>query len=160
MKRKFAVLLILIGTIGCNNSGPKSDTINDTFASEQDKIKSMLADIFNTAKAKNMDSLDAFHLRGAKFSRFDGENPGRQDYEMGKKSEYDFFTGVTEFNFTLPDVKVDVFDDTAIASFIIAYDVIMSDTTISGKEKGTLVFVKDKTKWKIAHEHFSSITTP
>lgn len=160
MKTKFVILLILVGIIGCNDAGPKSDVINDPFESEQDKIKSMLTEIFNTAKTKNMDSLDSYHLKGAKFSRFDGENPGRQDYEMGKKSEYDFFTSVTEFNFTLPDVKVDVFDDTAIASFIIAYDVIMGDTTVSGKEKGTLVFVKDKTNWKITHEHFSSITTP
>ncbi|TFH24247.1 MAG: hypothetical protein E4H10_10910 [Bacteroidia bacterium] len=31
----------------------------------------------------------------------------------------------------------------------------MSDTTLTGKDRSTLVFVKENEQWKIAHEHFS-----
>jgi ketosteroid isomerase-like protein len=74
---------------------------------------------------------------------------------MAKKSEEDFFTNITEFDYKLPDIKVDVFDDMAIATFILDYSVIMEDETFNGNSRSTLVFVQDEGQWKIIHEHFS-----
>ena len=162
MQKHVCILMILIaGMAGCSTPGTRVDIIDETFQREQDEINGMLNDIFNTAKARDMDSLDSYHLKGPKFSKFDdGEIPGRQDYEMGKETENAFFTGVSEFDFTLPDTKVDVFDDAAIATFIIDYQVKVNDSTIRGKSRGTLVFVKDNDRWKIAHEHFSGFIQP
>ncbi len=153
------LILLAFSTLtifGCNPNVEKIDPINDPFESEQEAIKKLLVEIFDVAKAKDMDALDAYHLNSPKFSKFDdGEVPQMQDYAMAKETEEEFFTSLSEFNYTLPDVKVDVFNDMAIASFILDYSVVMGEETFIGKSRSTLVFVKVEDSWKIAHEHFS-----
>lgn len=154
---KLFILVLLAAVLSCQKEN-RSNPITDTDPEKQAAVKALLEEIFTVAKSKDMDSLDSYHLRGPKFSKFDdGEIPGRQDYEMGKKTESEFFTGVNAFNFTLPDTKVDVFDDVAIATFIIEYNVVLNDTTVAGQSRGTLVFVDDSGRWKITHEHFSPV---
>ena len=153
---KFAIFLLGIYLMSCNSPSSTTNPIGDSYIEEQEHIKKMLFDIFETAKAKNMDSLDSYHLNSPKFSKFDdGDVPQMQDYAMTKKTEKEFFTSTSDFDYTLPEVKVDVFDDVAIASFILDYSVVMGDDTFTGKSRSTLVFVKDQGQWKIAHEHFS-----
>jgi ketosteroid isomerase-like protein len=148
------MLLSVLG--GCMNQENKINAINDPFKSDQEVIKKLLIDIFATAKAKDMDRLEAYHLNSPKFSKFDdGDVPDIQDYAMAKKTEEELFTSISEFDYTLPDVKVDVFDDVAIASFILDYSVVMGEDTFAAKSRSTLVFVKVDGQWKIAHEHFS-----
>jgi ketosteroid isomerase-like protein len=104
-----------------------------------------------------MDKLDSFHLSGSKFSKFGGDIPGRQDYETMTKFEREGFTQVSEFNFTLRDTKVDIFDDVAIATFILDYNYVMADdSTIYKKKRFSMVFVQDSDQWKIVHEHSSA----
>lgn len=74
---------------------------------------------------------------------------------MAKRTEEEFFTAVSDLSYELPDLEVGVFGDVAIASFLLDYTVTMADTTFIVKDRSTLVLVKDKDKWKIAHEHFS-----
>lgn len=157
MKKRLYLLLVLIGILGsCNKPEKSVNAIDDLFEMEQEQIRNLIRDIFETAKAKDMDNLDSYHLKGPKFSKFDdGDIPQRQDYEMAKKSEEDFFTNITEFDYKLPDIKVDVFDDMAIATFILDYGVIMEDETFNGNSRSTLVFVQDEGQWRIVHEHFS-----
>ena len=152
-------MLILIGILGsCNKPEKSVNVIDDLFDAEQAQIRNLIHEIFETAKAKDMDNLDSYHLKGPKFSKFDdGDIPQRQDYEMAKKSEEDFFTNITEFAYKLPDIKVDVFDDMAIATFILDYSVIMEGETFNGNSRSTLVFVQDEGQWKIIHEHFSPL---
>jgi len=141
------VLLLGVLIAGCNAPTPKSDPVTDMFSEEQEQIKSLIYDIFEVAKSKDMDSLDSYHLSGPKFSKFDdGDIPQRQDYEMAKKTEEDLFTNVDEFNYEPPDVKVDIFDDVAIATFILDYSATMGEAAFTGKSRSTLVFVKDNGK--------------
>ena len=154
-------LVLMLAIVSCRKTTSDVNIIDEPFAEDQENIKAILVNIFDVAKAKDMDALDTYHLRGPKFSKFDdGGIPGRQDYETGKRTETEFFMGVSEFDYTLPDTKVDVFGNAAIATFIIDYNVALSDTTINGKSRGTLVFVKDNGQWKIAHEHFSPVINP
>lgn len=153
---KFSIFLLGCFMLSCTASTPRTNPITDMFEEDQERIKKMLVDIFEVARAKNMESLDTYHLNSPKFSKFDdGEIPQRQDYEMAKRTEEELFTSISGFDYELPDVKVDVFDDVAITTFILDYSVGLGDTTLSAKSRGTLVFVKDGDAWKIAHEHFS-----
>jgi len=152
------ILILFLGVLlfGCNTPAPKSNPITDMYPEEQEQIKNIVYDIFEVAKAKDMDSLDSYHLKGSKFSKFDdGDLPQRQDYEMAKTTEEDLFTNVTEFNYQPPDVKVDVLDDIAIATFILDWGATIGENTFSGKSRSSLVFVKEDGRWKIVHEHFS-----
>jgi len=155
----FVLLVIVI--VSCNAPSPKNDPIADSYPKEQEQIKKIILDIFEVAKAKDMDSLDSYHLNSPKFTKFDdGEIPQRQDYEMAKKTEEDLFTNVDEFNYQPPDIKVDVFDHVAIATFLLDWGGRMGEATFTGKSRSTLVFVKDDGRWKIAHEHFSPFIQP
>jgi len=110
---------------GCNTPAQKGNPITDMYPEEQEQIKNIVYDVFEVAKVKNMDSLDSYPLNSPKFTKFDdGDVSQRQDYEMTNTTEEDLFTNVTEFNYQPPEVKVDVFDDVAIASFILDYSVV------------------------------------
>jgi len=164
MRRSLSILWVATALtfFGCNTTNEnKIDPINDPFEKEQEDIKKLLVEIFETAKAKDMVALDAYHLNSPKFSKFDdGDVPQLQDYAMAKKTEEEFFTSISQFNYTLPEVKVDVFDDMAITSFILDYSVVLGEETFTGKSRSTLVFVKDGDGWKIVHEHFSPFIQP
>jgi len=152
------ITILFLGVLmaGCNTPVPKGNPITDMYPEEQEQIKNIVYDIFEVAKVKDMDSLDSYHLNSPKFTKFDdGVVSQRQDYEMAKKTEEEFFISTSDLDFTLPEFKVDVFDDVAIASFILDYSVVMGEDTFTGKSRSSLVFVKDQGQWKIAHEHFS-----
>ncbi len=158
MIRAFLTLITISAFtfLGCNTNVEKMDPIRNAYKNEQEVIKKILVEIFDAAKAKDMVALDAYHLNSPKFSKFDdGEIPDMQDYPLAKKTEEELFTAISDFSFTLPVLKVDVFDDMAIASFILDYSVVMGADTIAAKSRSTLVFVKAGDIWKIAHEHFS-----
>lgn len=92
------------------NNAPiqKSDPIAEACPEEQDQIKKIINDILKVAKAKDMDSLDSYHLNSPKFTKYDdGEIPQRQDYQMAKKTEEDLFVNLDEFNYQPPDIKVE-----------------------------------------------------
>jgi ketosteroid isomerase-like protein len=57
----------------------------------------------------------------------------------------------------LETVKVDVFGDVGIATFILDYSFEVEGATVRKKDRATLVFVKEGGEWKITHEHLSPI---
>ena len=156
MKKNIYLFVLLWFISSCSQTEQKSNIIDDPFTEDQEKVEKILTNIFEVAKAKDMKSLDSYHLNHFKYTKFDnGDLPSRMDYATAKKKEEDFFTGVSEFNYQLHNTKVDVFGSTAISTFIIEYDVKFNDEPLHGKLMGTLVFVKDGEQWKIVHEHFS-----
>ncbi len=157
MKKAIIPFLLLLNlVVGCNNNDMSVKVIDDLSENKQEEIKTLLTDILTSAKDKNMDKLDSYHLSGPKFSKFGGDIPGRQDYETMTKFEREGFTQVSEFNFKLRDTKVDIFDDVAVATFILDYSYLLeNDSTIHKKKRFSMVFVQDSEQWKIVHEHSS-----
>ena len=122
---------------------------------EQAKITKIVSDIVDAAQKKQLDRLDAFHWYGPKFSKFEDDGLGRQDAAAGKKGERDGIMGVKSFNAKVSDLKVDVFGNSAVATMILAYEVDTGKEKAAGKDRATLVFVKEGGAWKIVHEHAS-----
>ena len=54
-------------------------------------------------------------------------------------------------------LKIDIFNNVGIATFILAYSFDSAGGAVHRKERSTLVFVKERGAWKIAHEHLSPI---
>jgi ketosteroid isomerase-like protein len=54
-------------------------------------------------------------------------------------------------------LKIDVFGDVGIATFILDYCYNSGGRTKHAKERATMVFVKKGGSWKIIHEHLSAI---
>lgn len=156
--------ILAVVLFSCNEREPnvtKANAITELYPEEQEKIKMTLIHIFDLAKAKELDSLEGYHLYGPKFTKFDeGGLPNLQDAETAKKGERELFSAVSEFNYNLEDFKVDVFEDSAITTFIINVDFKMGGIAGTAKSRGTVVFVKVEEEWKITHEHFSAFISP
>jgi len=124
-------------------------------ADDQAKVTKTINEIIDAAQKKQIDRLESFHAYGPKFSKFEDDSLGRQDAAAGKKGERDGIMGVKSFNAKVSDLKVDVFGNSAVATMILAYEVDTGKEKAAGKDRATLVFVKEGGAWKIVHEHAS-----
>ena len=145
----FASLLLA----GC--AGIRSDSPAGNYRDEQAKVERVLNGIFDAAETKELERLDSYHFYGPKFTKFGVGQLGREDAAVARKREHDGVTAVNELSMKADDLKVDVFGEAAIATFIINYSYRAGNQRTEKKERSTLVFVKDHGNWKIAHEHFS-----
>ena len=123
---------------------------------DQLAVADRLQEIFAAAQAKDFDRLAGYHLYGPKFTKFDDFEPlHRQDADLARETEEEGLGGVTDFRYTLEDLKIDVFGATAITTFILDSGFVVDGETIETRARGTLVLIDDGGGWRIAHEHFS-----
>jgi ketosteroid isomerase-like protein len=96
-------------------------------------------------------------LYGPKFTKFSSSSPNRLDATATRKGEHDGLRPLTGLKMRATALKIDVFGDVGIATFILEYSFDRGGGTTQARERATLVFVKEGGAWKIAHEHLSSI---
>jgi ketosteroid isomerase-like protein len=122
------------------------------------EVKQRLGEIFDAAEKKQFTRLESFHLYGPQFSKFAAEEFGRQDARAARRGEHDGLSAINELSMRADDLKIDLFGDVAIATFIMNYSFKTgANTKISKRARSTMVFVKQHGAWKIAHEHFSEL---
>jgi len=148
-------LLVAFAIAGCASS-PKSGT-RANHQSEVAQIEHRLQEIFDACAKKDMPRLDSYHLYGPAFTKFTTEQAGRLDSESARKGEHDGLTPISGLAMQADELKIDIFDDTAIAAFILNYSFKAGADTVQKKARTTMVFVKDHGAWRIVHEHLSSI---
>ena len=144
--------LLSLALIGCQQK--KVDIIKEMYPEDQKLIEKTLHDIIDAGKKKELDRLEGFHLLGPKFTKFE-DSGTRRDAQSAMKNEREGFAAFTDFSIDIQDLKVDVFGDVAIATYVVDFTVKVDETVTPTKSRATLVFVKDQGTWKITHEHFS-----
>ncbi len=65
---------------------------------------------------------------------------------------------VTGMKMRADDLKIDLFGDVGVATFILEYGSDVGGQRTEKRDRTTMVFVRDHGEWKIAHEHLSPIT--
>jgi ketosteroid isomerase-like protein len=154
-----AITLVLLVTLlqsGCTST--KTTSTQAEHPAERTQIEQRLQEIFVACENKDFDRLDSYHLYGPKFTKFTGSSPERLDAEAGRKGEHEGLSAVSGLKMRAEDLKIDVFGDVGIATFILDFSFNSGGQAIQRKERTTLVFVKESGTWKIAHEHLSPIT--
>lgn len=147
----FPVFTIMLG--GCA-SAPVADLKLDE-RQERMQIQHRLKAIFEAAEKKEMARLDSYHLYGPKFTKFSGGSLARQDAAAGRKGEHAGLASIDHLSMQADKLKIDIFGDVAIATFVLRYSFNAGGKTIAKQEASTIVFVKERGSWKITHEHFS-----
>ena len=143
-----------VSLLGCQEK--KADIVREMYPDEQKQIEKTVHDILEAAKRKDFDRLEAFHLIGPKYTKFDDWEPlSRQDAQTAMKAERDGFSQISDLSYDIQDFKADVFGDVAIATFVLRYTMTVGNEQVPARARSTLVFVKDGNSWKITHEHFS-----
>ena len=153
LKPYFVAVLCLLSA--CNSSKP--DIINEVFADKQAAISQTVQDIFKAGKAKDFERLAGFHLNSPKFSKYEDGNLKKQNAAENNEGEKAAFGAADTFNYSINDLKVDVYDKVAIATFNFPYDARFQGTVLKDTALFTLVFVDVNGQWKITHEHISSV---
>jgi ketosteroid isomerase-like protein len=132
--------------------------------SDESLIKKTVYRAFEIGKSKDLQSIQSMHYNDKRFSKF-GDTPPymRMDFNDACMHEELYFASVSDYDFKIEDLRVDIFDDTAIATFLIEHTGMLVDDysftgrTMDVKSRATMVFQKKDSQWLIVHEHFSKV---
>lgn len=126
------------------------------------EIAAFIVSFFEAGKEKELASLMGFHAPDKLFSKFD-ENPPytRQTSEEAFVYEQAAFANISDYDYKIEGMRVDLFDSTAVATFYLTFkgvfvnDYSFEGMTVGSKSRVTMVLKKFDDGWKMVHEHFS-----
>jgi len=132
--------------------------------SERDKqdVAEVISAFFEAGKNKDLASLAEFHVGPSCFTKFD-ENPPytRQNSEQAFVHEQAAFANISDYHYQIDDLRVDLIGEAAVCTFYLTYggifvnDYSFEGSPVESRVRATMVLLRDKNRWKIAHEHFS-----
>ena len=148
---------LVLACLAAGCASPRGTNPHAGHAVERMQIERRLQEIFTAAEEKDFDRLESYHFYGRKFTKFSGSSSERQDAAASRKGEHDGLATIKGLKMRADRLKIDVFGDVGIATFILDYRYDSGVETIELKDRSTMVFVRDRGAWKIAHEHLSPI---
>lgn len=134
----------------------KVDLINNTFPESQAEIQTVLDGIFASIQEGDADRLISYHVYGPKFTEFrDSQfrfgSAENEEYERG------FVGAISGFDYSLDDLKINVFGDVAVVTFHADFRPTLDGEVHQIWGSTTLVLIKVDNEWKITHEHHSPL---
>jgi ketosteroid isomerase-like protein len=147
--------LLAVFLVGCASA--RTTRLNASQPKEQAQIERRLQEILEAAEQKDWERLEGYHFFGPKFSKYAADSLGRQDARTARQDEREGLSALAGLSMRALDLKIDVFDQLAIATFIVESRFQTANGPLTKKARSTLVFVREGGDWKIAHEHFSAL---
>lgn len=148
--RALVFAIVVAGCASAPTTNPHAE-----YRTERVQIEARLREIFDAAEKQDLPRLDSYHFYGPKFTKFPAAPLGRQDAAIARKGEHDGLGAIRALTMQADDLKIDIFGDVGIATFVLNSRFKAGGGPIERQERATLVFVNDQGAWKIAHEHFS-----
>jgi ketosteroid isomerase-like protein len=127
------------------------------------KIRDLIYNYFQLAKTKEIEKIEEF--LDTSFTKF-GDSPpyDRRDFDRALMLEQLQFASLSDYDFKIEDLKTEIVDTVAIATFVIQITGMIVDdysfrgTSINNKARTTVIFRKDKKGlWKMVHQHLSKL---
>ena len=145
---------VLFGISSCSSNKPdQEELIHDPYISAQKEIAELINSIVKDAEEANIEGLKSAHLESAKFSKFGPRNFNRQDVSSANETEAAFFSSISNYKQEVRDLKIDVFDDVAVATYYPHVTYVLNGEEIRGSGRQTFVFLHTQDGWKLVHEH-------
>jgi ketosteroid isomerase-like protein len=136
----------------------------DIRPSDKDKkeVESVIRAFFEAGKNKDLAALADFHSSRDAFTKFD-ENPPytRQNSEEAFIHEQAAFANISDYNYAIDGLRIDLLGDVAVATFYLTYsgmfvnDYSFEGSPIRSRTRVTVVLSRTPNKWRVVHEHFS-----
>ena len=128
-----------------------------------DAIELTIYQAFEIGKKKDLNAIQRIHSKSvSKFSDIPPYN--LQDYNDVCLHEELFFASISDYNFKIHDLKIDLFDNIALATFILEQEgILVNNYNFTGerlhmRSRATMVLKNEnKREWRIIHEHYSII---
>ena len=136
-------------------------------ARDRKEVEALIHAFFEAGKNKDLAALADFHARREVFSKFD-ENPPytRQSSQEAFVYEQAAFSNISDYNYSIDELRADLFEDVAVASFYLNYsgmfvnDYSFEGSPIRGRTRVTMVLTRTPKGWKAVHEHLSHLPGP
>jgi ketosteroid isomerase-like protein len=130
---------------------------------DSEEIKLTIEKYFNIGKSKDLEAIQQFLIEG--FHKFGDTAPyERRDRERALMLEQLQFASVSDFDFKIQDLRIEVFGTMALATFVfestgmVVDDYSFRGATVKSKLRVTVVLKKEEkeaNKWKMIHQHLS-----
>lgn len=122
----------------------------------------MIRAFFDAGKDKNLAALADFHSSRDSFTKFD-ENPpySRQNSDEAFVYEQAAFANISDYQYSIDDLRIDLFGDAAVATFYLSYggmfvnDYSFEGSPVKGSARVSMVLTRTARGWRITHEHLS-----
>jgi ketosteroid isomerase-like protein len=126
------------------------------------EVAALITAYFEVGKNKDITNLSRFFAPSQYFSKFDESPPyTRQNSDDAFVYEQARFANISDYEYKIDDLKVDVIGFMAIATFYLDFkgvfvnDYSFEGSTVGGRSRVTMVMGKFADEWKIVHEHVS-----
>jgi ketosteroid isomerase-like protein len=126
------------------------------------EVAALITSYFDVGKSKDITSLSGFFAPTQYFSKFDESRPyTRQNSDDAFMYEQARFANISDYEYKLEDLRIDVLGFMAVATFYLDYkgvfvnDYSFEGSTVAGKSRVTMVIGKFGESWKIIHQHSS-----
>lgn len=126
-------------------------------------IREVINQALGIGKSKDLNVIRVIHDVG--LTKFSDTPPyHRMEYEEACLHEEMFFANVSDYDFTIEDLRIDILDkdsSIALATFMLEHKgIVVDDYSFTGnvmreRVRCTFVLKKDGSRWKIVHEHLS-----
>jgi ketosteroid isomerase-like protein len=126
------------------------------------EVAALITAYFEVGRSKEITSLSRFFAPSQYFSKFDESPPyTRQDSEDAFMYEQARFANISDYEYKVGELRIDVIGFMAIATFYLEFkgvfvnDYSFEGSTVAGKSRVTMVVGKFGDEWKIVHHHAS-----
>ncbi len=129
---------------------------------DKKEVEEVVRAFYEAGKNKDLTALADFHASRESFTKFD-ENPPytRQNSDEAFVHEQAAFANISDYSYSIDELRIDLFDQTAVATFYLTYKgIFVNDYSFEGSPVGsrarvTMVLSRTGRGWRIAHEHLS-----
>ncbi len=132
--------------------------------SDTSEIVDIVRHFFEVGKTKNLAPLRGIQLDDPRFSSYSDLPPlDLKDYSTTIALQELRFISVSDYDYEIKNLRVDVFGDSAVVTFMIKQTGVLVDNYsfrgqhLSMESRGTFVLIKSP-KWKIIHIHLTKIS--
>lgn len=132
--------------------------------SDTSEILEIIGYFFDVGKTKNVAPLRAIQLSDPRFSSYSDVPPlDLKDFSTTIALQELRFISISDYDYEIKNPRVNVFDDSAVATFQIKQTGVLVDNYsfrgqhMSIESRATFVLVKSP-KWKIVHIHLTKIS--
>ena len=129
---------------------------------DRDEVEGVIRAFYEAGRNKDLPALADFHSSRESFTKFD-ENPPytRQNSDEAFVYEQAAFANISDYQYSIDDLRVDLFGGAAVATFYLTYrgmfinDYSFEGSPVNGRARVTMVLARTTRGWRIAHEHLS-----
>lgn len=132
--------------------------------SDKDEILDVIMTFFTAGRTKNVAPLSVIQLDDPRFSSYGDVPPfDLKDFATTTALEQLRFVSISDYDFELKNMRVDLFETFAVATFTVRQSgMIVDNYSFRGQHftmesRATFVLIKNL-KWKIIHIHMTKIS--